>query len=575
MQWHKLTPEKKVEFQKAKEVEVQQWLAAAAVRRVVGTPPKKRVVQMRWVLTYKESGAAKGRIVLIGFQDPDLEQIQSSAPTMVKRTRQLVLQYSSIRRWRLMKGDVKSAFLQGEAVEQDRSLFAVPVPELRKALEMEEHEVVQVLKSCYGLVNAPASWYQCIKKTLADIGFYQSKADPCLWILYGKQPDGRQETLGMVCAHVDDFLVSGNEESEEWIAAVEAFHSRFKWSPWECNSFVHCGVRIREEVDFSYSLDHSKYCEMIEQINCTTKNDHEKLTDDEMSQLRGALGALQWRAQQTAPHLMAKLGQLQSAVPHANLSTIRAVNKLIRECFQTRHLSARINQLNIEDPAEVEFVAWSDAALANRIDLSSTGGFVIAATTKDMLCGKRAPLTLVAWKSTKLARKARSSLAAEAQAMSETDQELLFVRLTWAELLGLEVQLRQPESAVSQVPAAVVTDAKALYDILVKQDLNSSGLGLKDKYSTLEILCLLESLGKMKTLTRWVHSDAQLADHLTKPLPAGTLHRVLHDGHWTLVYDPDFVSAKKRKAAARLEISGQDSRGMSKTVPCQPQVTCG
>jgi hypothetical protein len=95
--------------------------------------------------------------------------------------------------------------------------------------------------------------------------------------------------------------------------------------------------------------------------------------------------------------------------------------------------------------------------------------------------------------------------------------------------------------------------------------LNSAGVGLRDKYTALEILCLLESIGKQKTSVRWVHSDAQLADHLTKPLPIRTLHKVMNEGFWTLVYDPDFTSAKRLKKAAKSENFNQDLRGMSET----------
>ncbi|CAK9061025.1 Retrovirus-related Pol polyprotein from transposon RE1 (Retro element 1) (AtRE1) [Includes: Protease RE1 [Durusdinium trenchii] len=508
IQWHKLDPTEKKKFMEAKHLEVQQWLTASAVKRITGDYPKDRLVRMRWVLTYKENGAAKGRIVLIGFEDPDLGSIQSSAPTMSKRTRQLALQYSSIMRWRLLKGDVKSAFLQGDPDEADRALYARPVPELAEALHMKENEVVQVLKSCYGLVNAPANWYLCIRRTLAELNFTQSRSDPCLWFYYMEtgDPERPKELAGYICSHVDDFIISGNEECEQWVEALQAFHGRFRWSPWEHQNFLHCGIRIREEPDSSFTLDHSAYCEAIEQITYTTKNEHEPLTKDEMSQLRGALGALQWRAQQTAPHLMARLGQLQSSITKANIETIKATNKLIRENFQHRYLSARINQLGVEDPRSVHFVAWSDAALANRIDLSSTGGFLIAATSEKMLLGERAPLTLVSWRSSRLARKARSSLAAETQAMSEADQELLFARLAWAEFCAFEVDLKASEKAISQIPGTVVTDAKALFDILLKSDLNSAAAGLRDKYSALEVLCLLESLAKLGTKARWVHS---------------------------------------------------------------------
>ncbi|CAK9024002.1 unnamed protein product [Durusdinium trenchii] len=490
IQWHKLDPTEKKKFMEAKHLEVQQWLTASAVKRITGDYPKDRLVRMRWVLTYKENGAAKGRIVLIGFEDPDLGSIQSSAPTMSKRTRQLALQYSSIMRWRLLKGDVKSAFLQGDPDEADRALYARPVPELAEALHMKENEVVQVLKSCYGLVNAPANWYLCIRRTLAELNFTQSRSDPCLWFYYMEtgDPERPKELAGYICSHVDDFIISGNEECEQCVEAIE-------------------------------------------QITYTTKNEHEPLTKDEMSQLRGALGALQWRAQQTAPHLMARLGQLQSSITKANIETIKATNKLIRENFQHRYLSARINQLGVEDPRSVHFVAWSDAALANRIDLSSTGGFLIAATSEKMLLGERAPLTLVSW-----------------------------------------LDLKASEKAISQIPGTVVTDAKALFDILLKSDLNSAAAGLRDKYSALEVLCLLESLAKLGTKARWVHSDQQLADHLTKPLPAGTLHKVLSEGAWTLVFDPTFTSAKKVKAAMRNN-SSQKFGGMSNSEP-DPTFLC-
>jgi hypothetical protein len=435
VKWHTLSSEDKIAFDQAKMTEVNAWLAARAVRRASADFPRERLVRMRWVLTRKGDGTPKGRIVLIGYEDPDLPSIQSAAPTMSRRTRQLGLQYASIRRWRCLKADVKAAFLQGGSVEEPRDLFALPVPELALALGLKEGEAVQILKACYGLVHAPARWFECVRDALLELGFVQSKTDPCLWIFYTMDSNGVKQTSGFICSHVDDFLIAGDESCDEWNQALNSFYGKFSWSPWECNSFMHCGVRIREEPDFSFTLDHSSFCESIEAVTYTTKNEHDKLTADEVTQLRGVLGALQWRGQQTAPHLMAKIGQLQSSVTKANLETVKAANKLVRECFQTRFLSTKINQLNLEDPKDVQFVAWSDAALANRMDLSSTGGYVIAATTPEMTLGKRSPLTLVGWRSCRLPRKARSSLAAEAQAMSEADQELVFVRLAWAKIL--------------------------------------------------------------------------------------------------------------------------------------------
>jgi hypothetical protein len=545
VKWHALSDDQKVAFDKAKQTEVSQWLSAAAVKRVFGPVPKDRLVKMRWVLTYKESGAAKGRIVLIGYQDPDLASLTTAAPTMSRRTRQLALQFSSVKGWRTLKADVKAAFLQGTASEQQRNLFAIPVPELASALGCQPGEAVQVLKSCYGLVNAPSSWFLCIKETLASLSFVQSKTDPCLWFFQKQVNDSEAVTLGYICSHVDDFLISGDEQSEEWMNALQSFYDRFKWSPWECNTYTHCGIRIREETDFSFSLDHSSFLENLEQIDFKGRPDHELITEEERTQLRGVLGALQWRSHQSTPMLAAKLGQLQSDITKATVSTLRQANKLAREAFQDRFISARINQLEVNDPKDVTFVMWSDAALANRRDLSSTGGFVLAATNQSMLRGDLAPLSLISWRSAKLQRKARSSLAAEAQALSEADQELMYTRLQWSEFCGFPIDLKDTASSVSRIKGAVVIDAKALFDVLQKKDLNSAGGGLRDKFSFLEVLCLLESLEKHQTDVKWVHSEIQLADALTKPLPHGVLQKVLIEGKWRLTFDPNFVSSKR------------------------------
>ena len=135
VKWHLLSPEEKTKFKAAKEAEVNSWITANAVKHISGVVPKGRTIGMRWVLTYKESGAAKGRIVLIGFQDPDLKDMISSALTMSRRTRQLALQMSTIRMWKVLHVDVEAAFLQGDEVETSRNLFVRPVPELA------QHEV--------------------------------------------------------------------------------------------------------------------------------------------------------------------------------------------------------------------------------------------------------------------------------------------------------------------------------------------------------------------------------------------------------------------------------------------------
>ena len=153
----KLAQEERTKFDAAKEAEVSQWIREAAARRVEGSIPPERIMRMRWVLTYKEKGSAKARIVVVGFEDPDLETLVSSSPTMSRRTRQLVYQLGVMKGWRSMKADVKAAFLQGSSSQLARQVYARPVPEPARALGVEPGQAVQVAKAAYGLVNAPVS----------------------------------------------------------------------------------------------------------------------------------------------------------------------------------------------------------------------------------------------------------------------------------------------------------------------------------------------------------------------------------------------------------------------------------
>ena len=61
------------------------------------------------------------------------------------------------------------------------------------------------------------------------------------------------------------------------------------------------------------------------------------------------------------------------------------MNKLCREIYAQRHLSVHTKQLNVEKLADLAIVCWTDAAVGNRPDLSSTGGYIVSMVSKEML----------------------------------------------------------------------------------------------------------------------------------------------------------------------------------------------
>ena len=276
------------------------------------------------------------------------------------------------------------------------------------------------------------------------------------------------------------------------------------------------------------------------------------------------LGAIQWRVTQTGPQHAARLSMLQSMLPRQQDSkdVLIQINKLVREVFAQRGLSIKVQQLNATSDNELVMIGWSDAAVANRPDMGSTGAYVIGLCNKEILDGVRSPVNLVAWRSGKLPRVARSSLSAELQSLGECEQELMYCRALWSELCGHRLDLRAPEEATKKIDGALVTDAKSVYDAYHKGEGACSGFSLKEKYSSLELLCLRENMTRQNTDLLWVSSEAQLADGLTKPGAQDHFKLFMQKGQkWNVKFDPSFIAAKKKKKV------NEDPDGMNADEP--------
>ena len=199
---------------------------------------------------------------------------------------------------------------------------------------------------------------------------------------------------------------------------------------------------------------------------------------------------------------------------------------------------------------DIAFVCFTDAAVGNRPDMSSTGGHLVGMAHSDFLSGKKGIIILFSWRSGKLQRIARSSLSAEIQSLGEGEQELMYVRAEWSELLGHPLNLRNPSESTSRIPGALVIDAKSVFDSFHKGLGASAAFSLKEKYAALELMAITENLRRQNTPLLWVSSDVQLADGLTKASAADALHFLQRGQLWMIKYDPEFIAAKRKKAVS-------------------------
>ena len=543
----KSTPEEREELKRAMKTEVTSVLSTKAVRVIArkGIDPA-RLLRCRFVLTWKKDDEGhilkgKARLVVLGFSDPDLIKLRSESPVASRRARQLLLVMAARDKWKLEKGDAVTAFLQGESEEEKRQIFADPPPDVREAFGMTKDEVLQFLKPMYGFVHAPRKWWKHFCSRMQTLGLEIVQCEPCVWVIREK---GRLH--GMLILHVDDMLIAGSWKDAIYMDWRRRIHNAFEWTPWENTHFVQCGVSIYQKGDFTSTLSQDNYSLNVEPIVIRRgRRPTDELSDKEKSDIRGRLGTVGWRAQQSAPWLSAETSLLQAEVSTATVATLQKVNKLIRTMNATASVKILIPAIH-----ELSVVGWGDAAWAVRASGESQGGELVAVVPLEFLSGQTCVVAPVSWRSNKLLRVARSSTSAEVQQMTETLDEISWVRLALYEIEVGPVDYSNKDDvnrAISACPAALVTDGKSGYDAIERSE--SAGLGMRDKRTAIECLGIRQQKEQTALQMKWVHSDAMLADGLTKPAAARALLEFFEQGQqWRLVDDPLHQSARKRKA---------------------------
>ncbi|OLQ11583.1 hypothetical protein AK812_SmicGene4618 [Symbiodinium microadriaticum] len=230
-------------------------------------------------------------------------------------------------------------------------------------------------------------------------------------------------------------------------------------------------------------------------------------------------------------------------VSRSTVETIVKANCLLHAAKQKHSYKMKIHAFKETD--DLTMVMWVDAANANRIDGGSTQGLFMGITSKEILRGAVCPVSPMAWHSQKIERTCRSPGAAEAQAAVNGEDCLYYGRYEWSELLHGGGDLHEPDQLVRQTGGCVVTDSRNVYDRLETEVMVIKGA---EKRTSLELLAIKESQANTGVGMRWVHSEAQLANSLTKAGGFREYELYYKMGHqWRLVEDASMMSAKRRK----------------------------
>ena len=222
-----------------------------------------RIVPTRWVLIEKSLGPglesmAKARLVLQGFKDPDLGDLDVASPTLARDTLPILLQVIASMTWKLNLIDIKGAFMSSRPLSRDQGPLFAALPKLWLfPEEADGRQLVEIRCAWYGLNDGPKEFYETLCQELLALGCQRSVLDPCLFQWF--QDGSLQGILGVT---VDDLCCGGSQEFHAQV--ISGLRKRFTFGKLEVGSGRFLGRDLKQQEDGAIWIDQVDYIEKME-----------------------------------------------------------------------------------------------------------------------------------------------------------------------------------------------------------------------------------------------------------------------------------------------------------------------
>ncbi len=309
-----------------------------------------------------------------------------------------------------------------------------------------------------------------------------------------------------------DSLTGG--EGPVYTAAIQALRDRFPYRKWLQHQGDFCGTQYSQDPETKIiSGNQSKFVEKMKPVRLSRhrlRHPEAPATPAEIAQGRSCFGDGGWICKETRPDLSCQVSFGQSCFPQPTVGQLAQGAAMVRRAKQYADLSVKYLPI---PASELTMIAHLDAAWGNAKGNGTQAGYVLGFTDRSMARGQEAPWTPFHWRSFRLKRLVPSTLAGEAQAASSCSAALEWMSLMLYEALEGPLDLRQIDSCIGFREPLLVTDCKSLYDTVTA---NGSPATLEDKRCAIDVVVIRDSLRRCRGRIRWVPTDRQLADSLTK-----------------------------------------------------------
>ena len=538
--FRKLSPQDQARFKQAMSKEWQSWLEnkVTSIVKARGVD-RSRIIGSRRVLTWKTSAdpdnkevVPKARLVLVGYQDPDLGKIATDSPTLRKESKHIILSLCAAFGWTLWSADIKTAFLSGDA--SCRNIHFRPPPEIREMMGLSNDDLFRLEKAAYGLAEALRAWFLRLSRELKGIGLAVSTLDPCVFTLRNK----KGKLVGVCGVHVDDLIGGGGPEMDACLALLR---QKLPFGEFRTKTIKYTGAEIRQHEDFSIELSQEAYIEKMDFVRVPGKS----TTDlEDPGVMRACCGQLAWVASHSRPDQAFLSSYLQGVQDKAQCRHLSMYNKALRE-MKVQKVILRFPRVPASD---WRLLVITDAGWGVRESGESQGGLILCLCESKVLRQEEGICWVIEWASKKLRRVVRSSTAAETLAAQNGLDCIEFAQAFIQECLH-GMSPREFRTWTPEYPSGLVIDSKSLYDALTRSAC-STALAI-EKRLAIDYAIARASLQERNIVPFWTNNLQMVADPLTKLRGAtDALYKLLATCRYRI--RPCTQSGRKEKAQSPL-----------------------
>ena len=414
----------------AKSKELQSWIDNSVYTEIPNEG--QETMSLRWVVTPKiidGQPSVKARLVARGFEE--VQNFKTDSPTCSKEGLRLALTIISSKNWMLNSLDVKTAFLQGKAI--DREVIVQPPK------EANTKNLWKLSKTVYGLADASRSWYLKLRSELIQLGGKPIELDQGIFIW----SSNASILIGILVCFVDDVIWAG---SPAFMNVISKLKSIFKTSSEHVRHFRYIGIDLDQNEDGTITIRQTSYINELEPITLDIErmkcSKDEPINDVERFKMRQSLGKLNWLACMSRPEISFTVSNVSTRITTATIDDVKLINKTIK-FLKSQDCHITVPKLDLNN---LSIKVFTDASFNNLEGGQSHGGHIVFLTDGS---GNSSPFS---WSSNRIRRVVRSNLAVESLASVDGADAAFFM----AKMIG-EFLTKTPE-------VVCLTDSRSLFE---------------------------------------------------------------------------------------------------------------